>query len=146
MRAINHTVTGAIIGAVVGTPELALPLAFFSHFVLDVLPHYGGEDLKSTQFKIELLVDASLSLAFLLAIFLLRIEQWPLIIGCGILAASPDLLWFPYWVLQLIGKPRPFDPVSRFLAWIQWCERPWGIYVETVWLIATLYIFFRVTV
>jgi hypothetical protein len=148
MRAINHTVTGAAIGAAISNPWLALPTALLSHLALDLLPHYGREPYghTSTRFKLELLLDATLSASFLLATAILQPDQWPLLIACGILGAAPDLWWFPYWVLELRGKKRALDPVGRFLAWIQWGERTWGIYIEVVWLVAALYAFFILSI
>lgn len=147
MRAINHTVTGAIVGAVVGIPVIAMPAALLSHLVLDAIPHSGDErvDRGSNRFKIELLIDAALSAGFLLALAFLQPPQWQLLIACGILGAAPDLLWFPYWIWELHGKPRELDPVGRFLAWIQWSEKPWGYFVEGIWLVGSIIIFFALT-
>lgn len=147
MRAINHTVTGAAVGAVIGNPWIALPAALLSHLVLDIIPHSGGDKGGHTTkfFKITLLIDAALSAGFLLAVYVLQPADWPLIIACGMLGAAPDLLWFPYWVLELKGQKRQLDPVGRFLSWIQWSETPKGYYIEAVWLVGALYAFFVLT-
>lgn len=147
MRAINHTVTGAAVGAVVGNPVLALLAALLSHVVLDIIPHSGDErvDKASSRFKIELLIDAALSAGFLLALALLQPPEWQLLIACGVLGAAPDLLWLPYWIWELQGKPRKLDPIGRFLAWVQWSEKPWGYYVEAVWLAGVTVFFFSFT-
>ncbi len=147
MRAINHTVTGALLGAVIGNPVIALPAALLSHLVLDAIPHSGGGkgSHTTTWFKLELAVDAALSASFLLTIALLQLPQWPLLVACGILGAAPDLWWLPYWIWELQGRPRKFDPIGRFLARIQWYERPWGYGVELVWLVGSLYLFLMVT-
>ncbi|HTE21582.1 MAG TPA: hypothetical protein VK674_00905 [Candidatus Limnocylindria bacterium] len=147
MRAVNHTVTGAVIGAALGNPVLALPTALLSHLVLDAIPHSGDENMAHTslRFKIELLIDAALSAAFLLAVILLQPTDWPLLIACGVLGAAPDFWWFPYWIGELMGKKPHYDPVGRFLKWIQWSEKPWGYYLEAVWLAGALYLFFRLT-
>lgn len=136
MRAVNHVVTGATIGAAVQNPALALPAAFLSHLLLDVIPHYGIDDHKGRRFLYVLMGDAALSAAFLLAILFLLPGNWLLPVACGVLAASPDLGWLPYWIRELQGKTVQMDPVSSFLARIQWCERPWGLYVEVVWFVA----------
>lgn len=147
MRAINHTVTGALIGAVIGNPVLALPAALLSHVVLDMIPHSG--DIKGGHtgiwFKLELLVDAALSAAFLLSLALLQLSDWPILIACGILGAAPDLLWFPYWVWELQGKSRKKDSLSNFLSRIQWSETTQGYYIEAIWLVGSLALFFKVT-
>jgi len=46
MTITNHILAGAIIGAVIKEPALALPIAFASHFVMDALPHFGYEGNK----------------------------------------------------------------------------------------------------
>ncbi len=145
MRAINHTITGALVGAVIVSPAIALPAALLSHLVLDIIPHYGGKDHLSFKFKVGLIADAAACLAFFLAIFLLRLKHWPLLIACGALGASLDLWWFPYWLLEVRGKHRAYDPIGQFLSDIQWCEKPWGVYVEVAWGLVMFYIFFRVT-
>jgi hypothetical protein len=148
MRAINHTVTGAIIGAAVVNPWVALPAALLSHLILDVIPHYDDKRVShsSVRFKLELLVDAALSAAFLLSLALLQPAHWPLLAACGVLGAAPDLWWFPYWVMELkTGKAPVFDRVGKFLGRIQWSQTPPGIIVEVVWLIGALYVFFVIT-
>lgn len=148
MRAINHTVTGALIGAAISNPVIALPAALLSHLVLDVIPHSGAGKggHTSTRFKIELVIDMALSAAFLLGVVLLRLPQWHLIFACGVLGAAPDLWWLPYWIWELQGRPRKLDRIGQFLARIQWCERPWGYAVELAWLVGSLHVFLLVTV
>ena len=41
MRAINHALTGAVIGLAITEPAAAIPLAVVSHYVCDAIPHYG---------------------------------------------------------------------------------------------------------
>lgn len=145
MRAINHTVTGAVVGAAIGNPWLALPVALLSHFVLDMIPHSGGSSHTSLFFKLELVADAALSAAFLLAIVVLQVDQWPLLVACGILGAAPDLWWLPYWIRDLQGKPRKLDRAGRLMAAIQWSETKAGYIVEFIWFIGSLYVFFTLT-
>lgn len=44
MMGSPHLFAGAAIGAAVGRPRLAYPLAFASHFALDMVPHYDAHD------------------------------------------------------------------------------------------------------
>lgn len=147
MRAINHTVTGAVIGAAVSNPWLALPAALMSHVVLDAIPHAGGEKggHTSTFFKVSLLIDAALSAGFLLAVMLLQPHNWLQIIACGALGAAPDLHWATYWYWELKGAPKKLDPFGRFLSWIQWSETKAGYIVEAFWLAGSLYVFLLVS-
>jgi hypothetical protein len=147
MRAINHTVTGAVVGAAIGNPWLALPAALLSHFVLDIIPHSGDTDGTSLYFKLELAVDAALGAAFLLTIAILQPEQWLLLIACGVLGAAPDLWWLPYWIWELKeGKPRKLDKLGKLMGDIQWSQTKPGYIVEAIWLPIMLYTFFRLTV
>lgn len=147
MTATNHVITGAVIGAAVSNPVVALPLAFLSHFALDVLPHYKHAKAHTSQkFLISLAVDVGIASAILASIVIAQPQHWPLIVASAILAASPDLLWLYYWIPELRKKPKPFDPVARLLGRIQWSESSWGILLELPWFILMLYVFFRLTV
>lgn len=146
MTASNHTVTGAVIGAAIANPYVALPVAFFSHFFMDMLPHYdyNGDEHTTRRFLYVLFTDIGILSGFLLFILLSQPVNWPIIVASALIAASPDLGWAPYWIAELRGKPREFGPISAFLKRIQF-ERPWGIYVEIPWFIAMTYIFLRLT-
>src|SRR5690242_2115662 len=50
MTATNHALSGAVIALAVKNPVLAIPLAFVSHFVLDLLPHYNPPGLTRETF------------------------------------------------------------------------------------------------
>jgi hypothetical protein len=41
MLVTNHVLSGAVVGALVRSPLLALPAGIASHFVLDAAPHWG---------------------------------------------------------------------------------------------------------
>lgn len=138
MTGSNHVVTGALIAAVVPIPQIAIPLAFLSHFVLDALPHYGDTNKHSwlnRHFKYVLGTDALIMTMFLLAVVLLQPLHWVLILIAALVAVSPDVLWVPYYFADLRGVERTESPVAKLFKRIQWAERPWGIYVEAVWLV-----------
>lgn len=146
MTASNHVVTGAIIATSVSTPALALPLAFLSHFVLDALPHYGDVNKSSwlnRNFKYILGTDLLLASLFLGALVLLQPASWFLIALCGVVAVSPDLLWLPYFLADLKHEQKEHTPLAKFLKWIQWGERPWGIYLEIVVLAGLMTVFLQ---
>jgi hypothetical protein len=145
MTATNHVVTGAVIGAAVGQPWLALPLAFASHFAMDALPHYGVSDHKSKKFLYSLFIDMGLASGFLLSILLMQPQHWPLLLACAVAAASPDLNHLPNWLRELKNKPLKQGRIAYWSARIQWCERDWGIAVELVWFASMLAIFIKLT-
>lgn len=45
MLLVPHTVVAVAIATAIKQPELALPLAFLSHFVLDFIPHWDPPEL-----------------------------------------------------------------------------------------------------
>ncbi len=127
MTATNHVVTGVLIGTVVHNPMLALPAALASHLVLDALPHYGDRHLKysSTKFKLILGTDIYLAALVLVLVAVAAPEHRLLLLGCGVLAASPDLLWLPDFIAGLRKHKMPvYGPVRRFLHDIQRYQNP----------------------
>lgn len=145
MTAINHALTGAFIGLVVGEPVVALPLAFASHFALDAIPHWGADSddrkrITSHHFKLQLVVEAALCILVVVVLALTRPRHWLLAAICAFVATSPDLFWLKrYVVIKRTGKYLP----SKNWFWhfhdlIQWFGRPSGIVVEAVWLVAIL--------
>lgn len=142
--------TGAFIAVAVQRPALAIPLAFLSHFILDLFPHFGYGYVPNEErdahkyFLATQITDAFVALGLYLVVpFLLRAVQAPSITAlCMIAAQLPDALWiFEYTHAQRHGKYRERNWYLRFHKAIQWCERQWGAYVEVlyfgivVWLI-----------
>lgn len=139
MLAINHAITGALIGLTFSSP-LAYPLAFLSHFALDAIPHFGDDDrrIKNMSFVVQLLIDAALCGVLVLVLFIsLGSNAW-LPALCAFLAASPDFMWMPDYVRIKQGK-KPLGKtnlIMKFHSLIQWFQRPIGAFVEVAWLIA----------
>jgi hypothetical protein len=132
MQAINHTLTAGVIAITIKQPALVAPIALASHFVLDMIPHYGSYPpyARGTQayYRI-ILVDGLLStLAYLVIIHLW--PQYLLAISVGVFfSLLPDLLW----PLALYVKQRgPLWAYFRFHKGIQ-RESGKGIMVEGVW-------------
>ena len=146
MTATNHAATGALLALIIKEPILVLPLAFISHFVMDVLPHFGypgnrgyGEAFKH---KLTYLVvfGEIVGLAFLL--WAVAGQGW-LVYVAGIVALSPDFLG----LYNYFGIERKHQDPSRFVInrlhrkfhrKLEWCERPWGIFIEII--VATILI------
>lgn len=130
MIGFNHALAGGLIGKLLPWP-IAIPAAIVSHFLLDMLPHYGISAHKrdhSKFWKIFFITDffAALSLAFW-AIG----NQYYLIYICGQLAVLPDFVW----VAHVIRK-RSFNFTmvkSRYEKWhiaIQKYEFSKGLWIE----------------
>ncbi len=142
MTAPNHALTGAIIGLTVGTPLLALPLAFLSHFICDAIPHYDppGEDgpkrFTSKRFVYEfLVVGAVLCMAIVLLLAVARPQHWLVAAVCAFLAASPDLFWIPRFLYgRRMGHEKPRSNwFLKFHSWVQWKTGPRLVWLELAW-------------
>ncbi len=144
MRAINHAMTGAIIGLTISEPIVAIPIAVGSHFVLDAIPHFGekSNSLTSRSFKPMLWIDAILCLCLVLVIGFTKPNNWILSIVCATVAAGVDFMQAPrYFQTIKSGKDiKPKGHINRFHANIQWFQRPLGAVVEIAWAIGSLII------
>jgi hypothetical protein len=162
MTATNHALTGAVIAMWVKRPELAIPLAFLSHFVLDAIPHYNppnmvrskfenysenyNKKLQDRNFRIILPLDMLLYFITLIILpFLAPSGVSPLTVFiCEIVAVAPDFDGGIRYLLQKFTykTKRAKDDYwfKRFHLWFQWMERPWGIYVELVYLAGIVYV------
>lgn len=138
MRAINHALTGAIIGLTVGEPLVAVPAALASHYVLDVIPHHGedGDKLKwlrSGRFESLLVIDALLCLGLVLALAFNHPLNWLLAAVCAFVAAAPDFLSINRYIKAREGKKWTGSWYTVWAGKIQWFERPIGAVVELAW-------------
>ena len=138
MTATNHALTGAIIGLTVQQPLLALPLALLSHFVLDVLPHYGSNLpqevlLKTKGFRYYLYVELVLCMLLVAVLVAAQPAHWFLAAVCAFVAAAPDLLSINRYFKVRTGSSWKPGWYSRFASAIQWFERPIGAIVEVAW-------------
>jgi hypothetical protein len=153
MRAINHALTGAIIGLVIGEPLAAIPVAFLSHYIMDVIPHHGEGDtgekaklkwLRSKLFRYLIYADALLCGLLVLVLAISQPAHWLLAAICAFAAASPDLFSFNRYRKTLSKKEWEAGWYSNFASNIQWFERPIGAFVEIAWLAAAIVILFPI--
>jgi hypothetical protein len=90
-----HGLVGMVIAAIVPNPLIGLPLAFLSHFVVDMLPHWNWEPDARPLSLTGIILDL-----ILLEIFVVRFAfQSPLqlnIAAAAFFAILPDLLEAPY--------------------------------------------------
>lgn len=139
MTATNHAITGAIIATVIDKPYLALPLALLSHFALDILPHFGfaghggyRAGVKHRLQRIVMLADPIFFIPFLVVLVVHHASIWVYV--AAFLALSPD--FHDFLAYFIFGKNNGWNWFSKWAGIIQWCERPWGIFVEAVWYVA----------
>ncbi len=141
MRAVNHALTGALIGLTVSEPLLALPAALVSHYILDAIPHHGSRDdswLKTKSFRYSLYIDALLCSLFVAALIIIEPARWFQAVVCAFIAAAPDLLSFNRYLHIVRRKAWRPSAYAKFAHDIQWFERPIGAVVEVVWFGASL--------
>lgn len=145
MRAINHALTGAVIGLSVSNPLVALPLAFLSHFVLDAIPHFDPEGsdeslFRTSTFSYLLIFDAILCSLLVLFLFVAVPGDWLRASTCAFLGASPDLFWIPNYLRVIMGgkSRRSNNWFMRFHAKVQWMTGPKYWIVEVLWFVGML--------
>jgi hypothetical protein len=123
MLGFNHVLTGSIIAIIAPTP-LVPAVAFVSHFILDMTPHFGRSTTVTPytkQFIRLLIFDAILcflALGFALVLFP---DRWFIIVIGAFFSALPDF----FWLLRRRASRR-FDRFLDWAEWIQWGERPYG--------------------
>lgn len=145
MTGLNHALTGSAIALVVKRPLLAIPLAFLSHFFIDMVPHWGNTSFYtpgSPEFPYILAADGLLVVISLVIIcYYARRDQIWLILTCAFLAMLPDAFW-------ALGRsdnlPSPIVWFDTFHKNIQWCEKPWGIIIELLYATGMGYLIFKI--
>ena len=150
MRAINHALTGAIIGLTIGQPAIAVPVAIASHFILDAIPHEGvGNNAKlklrwvrSKLFRSLLYIDALLCGILVLLLATDHPKHWLLAAVCAFAAAAPDFLSINLYRRtqknNSVKSLKPTNLYNTFASKIQWFERPIGWVVEVAWFVGAV--------
>lgn len=131
MIALNHVLAGTAIGLATKRPELAAPLAFLSHFLLDTTPHFSYE-WPRVKFLTIWTIDA---IGSVLAIALISMAApevaWAAIVG-GVFAELPDVFWV---YERLIRKKLSKNWFFVFHRAIQWSETRRGLWYELGYLL-----------
>ncbi|MEX0650259.1 MAG: hypothetical protein WD200_04605 [Candidatus Andersenbacteria bacterium] len=116
-----HLLVGAALAALIPHTPTMVVAVFFSHYVLDLLPHIDAETFASKtgpytgSQKISLVIDAILILTLLIALFLLRNEGAHILMG-AVIAQLPDLM-IP------LERYRVFYPLHRIHTMFHWNEK-----------------------
>ncbi len=110
-----HVVVGAAIATIIPNPFLAIPLAFLSHFVLDMTPHWNphiSTELKKygeiTQ-KSKNIIYIDLAISVIVGVFLASralpdTGQFLTIGASGFAGILPDVIEAPYFFLHWKNK------------------------------------------
>jgi len=115
MLELPHTLIGAAIAVNIPNPLISLPLAFLSHFVLDLIPHWNpslytetkkyGRPKRSS--AVLTVIDALLGLIAGLYIafkVLPDLNQALVIVAACFVAVLPDVIEGPYFYLGFRSK------------------------------------------
>ena len=141
--ATNHMLAGAVVATGVQQPLLIVPLALISHFVLDMVPHFGihendhAKRNKHPLFHFVLAIDIAMVVALLVllpSILSGAIDRWVLLLGM-VLAWIPDAVWIRHFIHSRRGHELTKGWLTKFHEKIQWFERPPGIVVEILWFV-----------
>lgn len=112
MLELPHTLVGITLATKIPNPLIALPLAFISGFLLDMLPHWNPhlytemtrDGKVSRRSTLICFADSGLALIFGLFFAFRFWPDWPRVVvilaGC-FLAALPDLIEAPYFFLGI---------------------------------------------
>ncbi len=135
-----HALTGAFIAYEIPNPFLALPLAFFSHFAVDLLPHWNPDIFHqkkklgyiSQKIFLFIVFDSLVGLIFgsyLAYKALPNIERGVFVLAGAFLAVLPDLAEAPFYFLGI--KNKLIGRLIKFQGSHQWKAAFWpGIILQ----------------
>ena len=133
MTTSNHLYAGAALAITVQHPVIGILAALGSHFVLDMLPHYGRSErevAKWFRYRATWFVEGMNIIGVPLLVYLLWGQPW-WVFAAAALAILPDVVWvFRYFYYERYGMEASQYLLTRFHDKIQWGERPWGAFVE----------------
>lgn len=120
MTATAHALAAGAIVATVSNPPLGLALAFISHPLLDIVPHWdagwGWRQKSKTKLFIECAVDTLLGVILAFWIFGAGVDPIYMLLAIG-LSTSWDFLEAPYWFLK--WRFPPFSTIYNLQSPIQ---------------------------
>jgi hypothetical protein len=143
-----HVFVGAVIATKFPNPLIAIPLAFASHFVLEMVPHwnphlnsetekFGQPTRRSTVITA---VDSTLALAsgsFIAYQALPNLGQAALILACSFASVLPDVMEGPYFFLKM--RTNWIKKWIAFQKSIQSDTTPfWGFISQTLIIVAAI--------
>ncbi|MFA5933381.1 MAG: hypothetical protein WCV81_03925 [Microgenomates group bacterium] len=134
MTATAHALIGGAVASTISSPELGLSLAFISHPLLDLIPHWDFANNWRTKNKTKLFIEASLDLSFgVILTYILfgqGVNMW-YFFGCIFVSEVWDIIEAPYWLLN--WKFPPISWVYNIQSRMQGkAPLPWGIITQIV--------------
>lgn len=138
-----HVALGIAIAVAIPNPIISIPLAFASHFVLDMVPHWNphintemkkyGKLTNPTFF----IIGVDLTLALILTIIVAKSN--PYIYLASFMSILPDIAEGPYFLWGWRNKY--LDKILRFQVSIQArANMFWGLLTQILIILGALYI------
>ena len=145
MTATAHALVGGAIAASVANPAIGLPLAAFSHPLLDMIPHWdfgvGWQKKTKTRMILQCIFDLSIGIV-LAYLFFGRNTDLTYFFGAILLSVSWDISMMPYIILK--KKLQPFYLFYKFGSETNKNVRlPWGILTQ-VGTVAAILLFLHI--
>ncbi len=145
MTATGHALIGTIIAAKIGNPYIALPIAFFSHIVADLIPHWDagthGRSKKKEQLRFEAGIDVIVGfVASYTLVFMVFPGTNLIYVFINIIVAQGiDWLTAPYYMFNF--KMQPFKFFHRISSITNTkLDKPWGIISQALVILILLFI------
>ncbi len=136
MTATAHALIGASLAARITNPYIGIPLAIFSHFIADLVPHWDAgtnhRQKSLMRLRTEAALDVLLGFALVLILFRNFAQTNPVYLFSMVIAAQlPDWIEAPSWMFGF--KVPPFS-------WLDWLghklqtrmQLPWGLVTQVV--------------
>ena len=123
MTVSNHAITAANLTLIVKS-WWVLPIVLASHFIVDLLPHYGQMLGKRNRLFILIqIIDALV----LISVFVLVLSSpgvnFALMLVAMAVACSPDLIWVYRFIRESLGeKDIPKSWISKLHSKMNWME------------------------
>lgn len=141
-----HVALGAAIAVAIPNPLISIPLAFASHFLLDMTPHWNPHLNTETKKyghltnRTLVIIALDLTVAVLLTLFLAKGNTNILL--CSFAAILPDVVEGPYFLWGIRNKY--IDIWMRFQKSIQTDANVfWGLLTQVLTLGASFYWIFK---
>jgi len=135
-----HTLVGIALGTTIQNPAVAAPLAFFMHFLGDVVPHWDFYSHTDREQKLRgwrpIAVMADFGLAVAIGMFFVLFALWVVkstdmalnIFLCAVASVLPDVLEAPHVYMPPEKEPKITKFVYYFQHRLQFqAPLPWGI-------------------
>lgn len=136
MTATAHALIGASLAVRIANPYIGIPVAIFSHFIADLVPHWDAgtnhRDKSDLRLKLEAVLDVLLGFALVLILFSTQTFQNPVYMFTMVIAAQlPDWLAAPDYMFNL--KFPPFSWMEKIGHETQTrMQLPWGLVTQVV--------------